>query len=187
VRVYRACAVGYVGGVDASLWIFAYGSLIWRPDFEFGERRPACVEGWSRRFWQGSVDHRGVPTAPGRVVTLAAEPGVRCWGVAYRVAEASRQLVLDNLDHRERGGFDRVDVEVWLDAPDADPVPAITYVAPPTNPNYLGPAPIAAIAEQVRRSHGPSGSNLEYALRLAESLEALGLDDEHVFELAAKL
>jgi cation transport regulator ChaC len=178
--------------MDGSLWIFAYGSLIWRPDFEFGERRPGFIEGWSRRFWQGSVDHRGVPAAPGRVVTLAREPGERCWGVVYRVAAQQRAAVLDNLDHRERGGFDRCEVEVRFDSsdpdsPDPGSVAAITYVAPPTNPNYLGPASMAAIAEQVRGSHGPSGSNAEYALRLAESLEGLGVEDDHVFELAAKL
>jgi cation transport regulator ChaC len=173
--------------VDGSLWIFAYGSLIWRPDFEFGERRTVFIYGWSRRFWQGSVDHRGIPAAPGRVVTLAQEPGQRCWGVVYRVTAEQRGTVLDNLDHRERGGFDRCEVDVMFASPLADSVAAITYVAPPANPNYLGPAPMASIADQIRRSHGPSGSNLEYALRLAESLRSLGVEDEHVYELAANL
>jgi cation transport protein ChaC len=173
--------------MDRSLWIFAYGSLIWRPDFEFGECRTAFIEGWSRRFWQGSVDHRGIPEAPGRVVTLAQEPGKRCWGVAYRVTEERRVTVLESLDHRERGGFDRCDVEVKFGSAKPDSVAAISYVAPPSNPNYLGPAPMMAIAEQVRRSHGPSGSNLEYALRLAESLTNLGVEDDHVFDLAARL
>jgi len=173
--------------VDAPLWIFAYGSLIWRPGFDFEERAAGFVEGWSRRFWQGSVDHRGVPAAPGRVVTLAAEPRARCWGVAYPVSARARDLVLARLAHRESGGFDRLDLEVRFGTPDRAPVTAITYVAPPGNPNYLGPASIAAIAEQVRRCHGPSGSNLEYALRLAEALEALGLEDDHVFERAARL
>jgi cation transport regulator ChaC len=185
--------------VHQALWIFAYGSLIWRPDFEFGERRTAFIEGWSRRFWQGSIDHRGVPEAPGRVVTLAQEPGERCWGVAYRVADDRRAAVLDHLDHRESGGFDRIEVEVRFESPRPDSaadsapdsaahsVAAITYVAPPTNPNYLGPAPLSAIAEQVRRSHGPSGSNLEYVVRLAESLTGLGVEEDPVFELAATL
>lgn len=179
--------IGYVARVDHSLWIFAYGSLIWRPDFEFGECRTAFIEGWSRRFWQGSVDHRGVPEAPGRVVTLAQEPGERCWGLVYRVTEEWRVAVLEILDHRERGGFDRCDVEVKFDSPNPDSVAAITYVALPTNSNYLGPAPMEAIADQVRRSHGPSGSNVEYALRLAESLAGLGVSDDHVFDLAARL
>jgi len=169
------------------LWIFGYGSLIWRPDFAFAETRLGYVSGWSRRFWQGSVDHRGVPEAPGRVVTLAPEPEALCWGLAYRVEVDRYDEALGLLDQRESGGFDRVDVQVILRDHGRDPVSAITYVAPASNPNYLGPAPMAAIAEQVRRSHGPSGANSEYALRLAEALRELGVDDDHVFELAARL
>jgi cation transport regulator ChaC len=173
--------------MNRELWIFGYGSLIWRPDFAFAEACPGYITGWSRRFWQGSVDHRGVPEAPGRVVTLASEPEGLCWGLAYRVEGDRCDEVLERLDHRESGGFDRIDVEVTLRDRGRDPIAATTYVAPPSNPNYLGPAPMTAIAEQVRRSHGPSGANSEYALRLAESLRELGVDDAHVFELAARL
>jgi cation transport regulator ChaC len=169
------------------LWIFGYGSLIWRPDFAFAESCPGFVTGWSRRFWQGSVDHRGVPEAPGRVVTLASAPDARCGGLAYRVEADRRDEVLARLDHRESGGFERVDVQVTLRDRGREAIAAITWVAPPSNPNYLGPAPMNAIALQVRQSRGPSGSNREYALRLAESLRALGIEDEHVFELAAQL
>ena len=69
----------------APLWLFGYGSLIWRPASPFVERRPASARGYARRFWQGSTDHRGVPEAPGRVVTLLPSAGDRCEGVAYRV------------------------------------------------------------------------------------------------------
>jgi len=68
------------------LWIFGYGSLVWRPSFPHRERRPAILSGFARRFWQGSTDHRGVPGAPGRVVTLVAEAGAECWGMVYAVA-----------------------------------------------------------------------------------------------------
>lgn len=169
------------------IWIFAYGSLIWRPDFEFSERRSGCVRGWSRRFWQASTDHRGVPGAPGRVVTLDHDPDAICWGLAYRVAPEAGDRVLAKLDHRESGGFERVSLEVSLGADRGSTVCAITYVAGPANPNYLGHAPLPEIAEQVRGAHGPSGSNLEYALRLAESLRDHDIDDDHVFGIAELL
>ena len=111
----------------------------------------------------------------------------RCWGLAYRVAAAEVEAVVERLDHRERGGFDRVDLDVRLRHEAGRTIRAITYVAGPDNPNYLGPAPLIEIAAQVRRSHGPSGSNVEYALQLAETLRAFELVDEHVFELAALL
>jgi cation transport protein ChaC len=173
--------------VSAPLWIFGYGSLVWRPDFPHVERRPGFVEGWSRRFWQGSTDHRGRPGAPGRVVTLVAAPRAVCWGVAYRVGAPDRHAVLGSLDRRERGGFERRAIRVQFPEPDRGSVRALVYVAGPANPNYLGPATPAAIAEQVRRAEGPSGSNRAYVLHLAEALRVLRADDPHVFDLAARV
>ena len=173
--------------MEPDLWIFGYGSLVWRPDFSFAERCAGFIFGRSRRFWQGSTDHRGVPDAPGRVVTLIDEPGSTCWGVAYRVAGECRDGVLRELDIRERGGFDRSDVEVTLRRSDDRQICAITYIALPENPNYLGPAPAHAIAAQVRIAHGPSGPNVEYVQRLAESLRGLGVTEDPVFEVAELL
>ncbi len=167
-------------------WIFGYGSLVWRPAFEHLEARPALLRGWSRRFWQGSTDHRGVPGAPGRVVTLVRDDGARCIGMAYRVSQATWDEVIGALDHREKGGYERHAIELAL-LPDEQPVASVVYVAGPTNPNYLGPAPASEIVAQIARSTGPSGPNDEYLLRLEEALRALGADDPHVFELAALL
>ncbi len=173
---------------DRALWIFGYGSLVWRPDFAHSERRPAWIRGFARRFWQGSIDHRGVPGAPGRVVTLIRDSGAACGGMAFRVPGESVASVLADLDHREKGGYVReeVDLHFGRDAASAD-VRGLVYIATAANPNYLGPAPLDEIAHQVRRSVGPSGPNPEYVLRLAESLRALGDRDEHVFALADRV
>ncbi len=173
--------------MDDGVWIFGYGSLVWRPDFAYAESRPALIDGWARRFWQGSTDHRGVPGAPGRVVTLIEAPGEACWGMAYRIAGGDRDRVLAKLDYREKGGYRLADVSIRFAGPDGGAADGLVYLATAENPNYLGPAELADIAAQVRASCGPSGDNVEYVLRLAGALRALGAEDDHVFALEALL
>ncbi len=120
------------------LWIFGYGSLLWRAEFPWVERRRASLRGFARRFWQGSTDHR------------------------------------------ERGGYERLDIALDLSG---DPANGVTYVATPGNRNYLGPAPLEEVATQVRAARGPSGDNREYVVRLAASLREMRQEDPHVFEL----
>ncbi|HEY0093092.1 MAG TPA: gamma-glutamylcyclotransferase [Archangium sp.] len=167
------------------MWIFGYGSLIFRPSFPFEERREAWLKDWGRRFWQGSTDHRGVPEAPGRVVTLVPEPGARCWGVAYRIATERVEEVLTHLDFREQGGYERH--LVHLETRDSSLLKAVVYVAGPSNPHYLGPAPLEAIAAVVRTAQGPSGPNRDYVRLLAEALAQAGEHDPHVAELVRLL
>jgi cation transport protein ChaC len=166
-----------------ALWVFGYGSLVWRPAFAFAERRNAWIRGFSRRFWQGSTDHRGVPGAPGRVVTLLAEAEARCFGVAYRVPESDAEAVLSALDHRERGGYERHALDLHFD--DGAATTGLVYIATEANPNYLGPASLEVIAAQVARACGPSGSNAEYVRELARALREMTAHDDHVFALDA--
>ena len=167
-------------------WLFGYGSLIWRADFPYHERRPAAIFGWVRRFWQGSHDHRGTPDSPGRVVTLVPQSGTLCAGIAYQVAGD----VFEHLDHREKNGYERVSVDIHLHAEGErarQVVPGVTYIARPGNEAFLGPADPEQIAAHIARSSGPSGSNADYLLELAASLEALNVEDRHVTELAARV
>jgi cation transport regulator ChaC len=157
------------------------------------------IEGWARRFWQGSTDHRGVPESPGRVVTLlendhpaivdesfSPEP---CWGSAYEVLASDRDAVLAGLDHRERGGYARINVEITLRpaAKRQQVVQGLMYVAHSDNENYLGPASVDSIAGQILAAAGPSGTNPEYVFELAESLRSMGAADRHVFDIESTL
>ncbi len=165
------------------LWVFGYGSLMFRPAFPFARRETGWLRGYARRFWQGSTDHRGVPGAPGRVVTLVAEAQATCWGRAYEVRDDDREHVLAALDVREQGGYDRLSLAVHRADGSVLAPEALVYVANDANPDWLGPAPPEVIAAQVRASHGPSGPNDEYVRRLAAALRDMGADDEHVFAI----
>ena len=167
------------------VWLFGYGSLIWRPDFEYREKRPARVHGLTRRFWQGSHDHRGLPNAPGRVVTLTPEPGGHCDGMAYLIDRQVAEQAFVYLDHREKNGYARR--EVTLEFATGGSAPGLVYIATADNQAFLGPAPMPDMATQIARSVGPSGRNADYLVELAAALRALGADDPHVFELERHL
>lgn len=166
-------------------WVFGYGSLIYKVDFPYLERAVARIEGWERRFWQGSHDHRGTPEAPGRVVTLVRSAGAVCKGVAYRVEHS----VFEHLDYREKNGYERHAVSMVLQPDEAGQreVGGILYVAREDNPAFLGPASMQEIAAHIARSAGPSGSNRDYLLSLAAALRELNDPDPHVKELEALL
>lgn len=136
------------------------------------------MRGWTRRFWQGSHDHRGVPDAPGRVVTLVASPGEICAGMAYQVDDSTLPI----LDHREKNGYRREHLSLLFE--DGSETVGIVYVADPANPAFLGPAPDQDIAAHIAGSAGPSGRNIDYLLDLSNALRELGIDDDHVFALA---
>jgi cation transport regulator ChaC len=164
-----------------SVWLFGYGSLIFKADFPFIERRPASIANWTRRFWQGSYDHRGTEAAPGRVVTLVPEPGAVCHGMAYRVTPDE----FAHLDHREKNGYLRLATEISFE--DGSSAEGLVYIATHENAAFLGPASERDIARQIAAARGPSGPNSEYLLRLAQALRDLGKEDPHVFDIERQL
>lgn len=163
------------------IWVFGYGSLIYKVDFDFLDCKTAYLHNYERRFWQGSHDHRGTPEQPGRVLTLMPSKNARCFGKAYKVTHE----VFDHLDHREKNGYLRHQTTIHF--ADNHSIQGLVYIASPQNPAYLGEAHINAIAKQVFNSTGPSGTNRDYVFQLADALRQYNEFDAHVFELEQAL
>jgi cation transport regulator ChaC len=161
--------------------LFGYGSLIYKVDFPYLERRPASVRHWVRRFWQGSHDHRGTPQQPGRVVTLVPQRDAVCVGMAYLITPA----VFAQLDVREKNGYQRLAAEIHLES--GGSAKGVVYIATAENVAFLGPASAAELARHIAAASGPSGPNRDYLLQLASALRGLGADDPHVFDIERHL
>ncbi|XP_021900710.1 gamma-glutamylcyclotransferase 2-3 isoform X2 [Carica papaya] len=153
------------------MWVFGYGSLIWKAGFNYDERLVGFIKGYRRVFYQGSTDHRGTIDYPGRTVTLIPADGEVCWGAAYKISK-------------------KEDKETAFTEPNAS-TPAISgvmvYIASPDkklNKNYLGPASLEDIANQIVNAEGPSGPNRDYLFQLEKALVQSGCKDKHVIDLA---
>ncbi|XP_018582983.1 glutathione-specific gamma-glutamylcyclotransferase 1 [Scleropages formosus] len=174
---------------EKSLWIFGYGSLVWKPDFKFKRSKIGYIQGYKRRFWHGDNFYRGDDLMPGRVVTLVEDGNACTWGVAYEVTGSQIEESLGYLNVREsvNGGYVSQWVEFVPRDDDQSPLIALVYIATADNPIYLGPASPEEIAAQISTCKGKTGDNIEYLLRLAQFMRLYcpGVEDDHLFSIEA--
>ena len=172
---------------DGDLYVFAYGSLIWRPGFAYAAMHPALLRGYHRRFCIWSRRYRGTPEAPGLVLGL--DRGGACRGVAFRVPEADAAAVLDYLQERETPQGDAVYERRVLRVTLLDSgreVRAVAFVADRTHASYCRPeAAIAAAA--IAQGSGQMGPNREYLLNTVAHLRSMGVRDAGLDRIAALL
>jgi cation transport protein ChaC len=174
-------------GISDDLWIFAYGSLIWRPGFEFVERVPARMVGLHRSLCVYSFDHRGTRERPGLVLGL--DFGGACRGIAYRVAGKKREMILAYLREREQTTAvyrEMLRVTFLIGKPERR-VEALCYVVDRGHPQYAGQLNHERQLHYVRQAHGRSGSNRDYVIETVKALEALGVRDPDLHLLAERL
>src|ERR1035437_2761886 len=169
------------------LWVFAYGSLMWRPGFGFLERRNARLVGAHRALCVYSFVHRGTPERPGLVLGL--DRGGNCRGIAYRVAAAKRAATIDYLRAREQvtNVYREAWRSVWLDDDPQQSVHALGYMVDRGHRQYAGRLPLAQQLHYVRQGHGRSGACRDYVLAAVKELEAYGYRDDAWRRLAEQL
>jgi cation transport protein ChaC len=167
------------------LWIFAYGSLMWRPGFEAEEIVHARLVGWRRSFCIYSRFHRGSPRRPGLVLGL--DRGGACEGLAFRVAAANAHQTLRYLREREQVGsvYREALVPVSLLAGDHPEVMALAFLVERAHPSYAGALSLAEQAHLIRGGAGRSGNNIDYLASTLAHLAALGIRERGLERLQA--
>jgi len=172
---------------SGDLWVFGYGSLMWRPGFDFLERVPARLIGLHRSLCVYSHVHRGTPERPGLVLGL--DRGGACRGMAFRVAAALRDETIAYLREREQATSVYLEVErvVTLETAGSPRVRALTYIVDRGHTQYAGRLPLDQQLPIVRQGHGHSGANPDYVTNTVKAIEDLGFRDPDLHWLAARL
>ncbi|BCN38436.1 gamma-glutamylcyclotransferase [Alicycliphilus denitrificans] len=169
------------GGAD-DLWIFGYGSLIWRPDFPFAERRAAKVHGWHRALKMWSRVNRGTPECPGLVFGMLS--GGSCRGMVFRVEQAHARQVMVNLWQREMvlGVYD----PRWLGCrTPAGPVRALAFTLSRKSPSHTGVLADEEYRRIFAQASGIYGTTRDYAEATHAELLRLGIHDRALARLLA--
>ena len=165
-------------------WVFGYGSLMWRPGFEFEERCGAIMHGVHRRLCIYSHVHRGTPEKPGLVLGL--DRGGACRGVGYRVANSRRDATIEYL--REREQVTMIYKECWREMKverdsGRQKVSALVYLVDQTHMQYAGRRSAEDLLPFVLQGHGKGGPCIEYIASTLDHIEELGFKDVHLSEV----
>ena len=168
-------------------WVFGYGSLMWDPGFEFAERRLARLDGFHRAFCLRSVHYRGTAAAPGLVLGLDAAEGAACTGVVYRVPAASAWDTLVYLRRRELVSYAYHETRATVQLAGGGRVGALAYVVDPLHAQYCGRLTLEDQAQIIARAEGLRGPNRDYLWNTVEHLAELGICDDDLAWLAARV
>jgi cation transport protein ChaC len=164
------------------LWLFAYGSLIWKPACEVDGQRHALLRGWHRKFCLRLLRFRGSPDCPG--LMMALDRGGSCRGVAQRIPARHVEESLDRLLRRETSVKPVSNMPRWISiATDAGKQRAIAFAINRKGPTYSGPQSLEETADILARACGHWGSGAEYLMHTVAHLEELGIHDRYLWKL----
>ncbi|WP_370631549.1 gamma-glutamylcyclotransferase [Methylovirgula sp. HY1] len=162
-------------GRDADLWVFGYGSLMWRPGFSFAEHQIATVRGYHRALCVYSHVHRGTPDRPGLVLGL--DSGGACKGMAFRVPAPMAEATIAYLRQREQVTSVYRELLLPVRLVDGRRMIALCYAVDRHHAQYAGRLDKADLERLVRQGHGVSGANPDYICNTHAHLAQLGIRD----------
>lgn len=184
---HRATAARMLGQRDegGEVWIFAYGSLIWKPACDFVEMRTGTVRGWHRAFclgwnnrWRGSDDKPGL--------MLALDRGGACKGVLYRLPPDQVEDNLVKLFEREMAWLPSAFPPRWVNVRTGDhTLRALTFCIDRHSGRYVSGLSADQIADVLATAVGSRGSMAEYLHATVQHLEEMGIHDPHLWKLQA--
>lgn len=169
-------------GGHQDLWIFGYGSLIWKPEFEYAERRHAKVHGWHRALKMWSRINRGTPECPGLVLGMLS--GGSCRGVVFRIHKPEARPIMANLWQREMitGVYD----PRWLTCHTPQgPVNALAFTLSRKSPNHTGDLPDNEYRRIFAQACGRYGTTRDYVQATFDELRRQGIHDRALARLLA--
>jgi cation transport protein ChaC len=166
------------------VWLFGYGSLLWKPAFEFVESRMATVRGWHRSFCIRVARFRGTRDLPG--LMMALDRGGQCRGMVFRIRADRAEATLHALFRRELVVNPPGTPPRWLTArTEGGPIRALGFVVDRRSPFYSGGLALEDVATVVSRAAGHWGSCAEYLHNTVSHLEALSIHDRNLWRLQA--
>lgn len=167
-------------------WIFGYGSLMWRPGFDYVRSLTARLHGYHRSLCVYSHVHRGTPEKPGLVLGL--DQGGSCLGMAFQISPERWKDTIAYLRGREQVTSVYIEKRKNMILPDGGPrLTAVTYVVDRTHPQYAGALDDDSLERHVRTGHGTSGHCVDYVLNSVAHLRAMAIHDPTLERLAARL
>ena len=163
--------------LEKGFWVFGYGSLVWQPGFEYGERAIGRLHGYARSFCMRSIHHRGTVEDPGLVLALDPSTNNHCDGVAFWVPEDSAMKTLRELRERELISSAYLEVEEEVQLKDGRKITSIAYVMDQNHDQYCGDLSLEQQAQIIALAVGGRGPNTEYLHNTAQHLTEIGLED----------
>lgn len=181
------------------MWLFAYGSLMYKMDFKYLDKIVGRIKGYSRRLYQIDVSSRGTVDYPGRVLTLIPDKNGEVWGIAYQFDEDNAARIIKTLDNSSQDGYQMTKLifhpakrnpKKLCSSSESSSIEVVTFIGTSNSFLYSYEPDLDVIAKQISTARGTRGKNSDYLISIIQILKQLKIPEEyedHIFTIAKKI